>query len=218
MKRAVLALTVLLPTLVLAAEATTPAKAAPAAPAAPVAPKDSKFLVDYLTQTQKDFLKSIDGLSEAQWKFKAAPDRWSVAEVAEHIALSEEMFNENITGKVLKTPAATAEQKAKTQGLDDKILQGLPDRTNKFKAPEKLQPASKFASAQEVAKAFNARRDAFIALAKKTPESELRSHVSGPSPMGDLDGYQWMLFMASHTRRHVAQIEEVKADLNFPKK
>ncbi|WP_309891102.1 DinB family protein [Archangium sp.] len=215
MKRAVLALAVLLPTLVLAAEATAPAKAAPAAPAAP---KDSKFLVDYLTQTQKDFLKSIEGLSEAQWKFKPAPERWSIAEVAEHIALSEEMFNENITGKILKTPAATAERKAKTQGLDDKILQGLPDRTNKFKAPEKLQPASKFASTQEVAKAFNARRDAFIALAEKTPESELRSHVSGPSPMGDLDGYQWMLFMASHTKRHVAQIEEVKADLNFPKK
>jgi hypothetical protein len=102
---------------------------------------------DLLTQTQKDFLKSIDGLSEAQWKFKPAPDRWSVAEVAEHIALSEEMFGENITGKVLKTPAATAEQKAKTQGLEEKILQGIPDRTNKFKAPEKLQPASKFSSA-----------------------------------------------------------------------
>jgi uncharacterized damage-inducible protein DinB len=171
-----------------------------------------------VSSTQKDFLKSIDGLSEVQWKFKAAPERWSVAEVAEHIALSEEMFNENITGKILKTPAATAEQKAKTQGLDDKILQGLPDWTNKFKAPEKLQPASKFASAKEAAKAFNARRDALIALANKTPESELRSHVSGPSPMGDLDGYQWMLFMASHTRRHVAQIDEVKADPSFPKK
>jgi hypothetical protein len=209
MKRAVLALTLLLPSLVLATEVAAPAKAAP---------KDSKFLVDYLTQTQKDFLKSIDGLSEAQWKFKAAPDRWSVAEVAEHIALSEEMFNESITGKILKTPAATAEQKAKTQGLDDKILEGLPDRTNKFKAPEKLQPASKFASAKEAAKAFNAKRDALIALAKKTPESELRSHVSGPSPMGDLDGYQWMLFMAAHSKRHVAQIEEVKVDPNFPKK
>jgi hypothetical protein len=209
MNRAVLALAVLLPTLVLAAEPAATAKAAP---------RDSKFLVDYLTQTQKDFLKSIDGLSEAQWKFKPSPERWSVAEVAEHIALSEEMFGENITGKVLKTPAATAEQKAKTQGLEEKILQGIPDRTNKFKAPEKLQPASKFASAKEAAKAFNARREASITLVKGTPESELRSHVSGPSPMGELDAYQWMLFMAAHSKRHIAQIEEVKADPNFPKK
>ncbi|WP_257461524.1 DinB family protein [Archangium lipolyticum] len=209
MNRAVLALAVLLPTLVLAAEPAATAKAAP---------KDSKFLVDYLTQTQKDFLKSIDGLSEAQWKFKPAPDRWSVAEVAEHIALSEEMFAENITGKVLKTPAATAEQKAKTQGLEEKILQGIPDRTNKHKAPEKLQPASKFASAKEAAKAFNTKREAIITLVKGTPESELRSHVSGPSPMGELDAYQWMLFTAAHSKRHIAQIEEVKADPNFPKK
>ncbi|OJT23529.1 hypothetical protein BO221_16105 [Archangium sp. Cb G35] len=221
MKRTVLALAVLLPTLGLAAEANAPAKAAPkdskSAPAKSE-PKDSKFLVDYLSQTQKDFLKSIDGLSEAQWKFKPTPERWSVAEVAEHIILSEEMFGENISGKVLKTPAATAEQKAKTQGLEDKILQGIPDRTTKHKAPEKLQPASKFASAQDAAKAFKDRRDANIALAKTTPESELRSHVSGPSPIGDLDAYQWMLFMAAHAKRHVAQIEEVVADPSFPKK
>jgi len=209
MKRAVLALAVLLPTLVLAAEPDATTKAEP---------KDSKFLIDYLTQTQQDFLNSIKGLSEAQWKFKPAPERWSVAEVAEHIALSEEMIGENLTGKILKTPTATAEQKAKTQGLEEKILQAMTDRTNKYKAPEKLQPASKFASAKEAAKAFNARRDAHISLAKTTPESELRGHVSGPSPMGDLDAYQWMLFMAAHSKRHTAQLEEVRADPSFPKK
>jgi hypothetical protein len=36
--------------------------------------------------------------------------------------------------------------------------------------------------------------------------------------MGELDAYQWMLFMAAHSKRHLAQIEEVKADPNFPKK
>ncbi|MFY0565623.1 DinB family protein [Archangium lansingense] len=209
MKRAVLALSVLLPAIVFAAEPTATEKAAP---------KDSKFLVEYLTQTQQDFLKSIKGLSEAQWKFKPAPDRWSIAEVAEHIALSEQSIGGNITDNVLKSPPATAEQKAKTQGLDDKLLQGIPDRTNKYKAPEKLQPAGKFASAKDAAKAFNAKRDELIDVAKKTPESELRSHVGGPSPMGDMDGYQWMLFTAGHSKRHTAQIEEVKADPNFPKK
>jgi hypothetical protein len=39
----------------------------------------------------------------------------------------------------------------------------------------------------------------------------------GQSPLGELDAHEWMLFMASHSARHTKQIEEVKADPNFPK-
>ena len=38
-----------------------------------------------LQRTHDAFVKSISGLSIKQWTFKPAPDRWSVAEVAEHI-------------------------------------------------------------------------------------------------------------------------------------
>ena len=34
---------------------------------------------------------------------------------------------------------------------------------------------------------------------------------------GTLDGYQWLLLLSTHSERHTAQIEEVKADPNFPK-
>ena len=34
----------------------------------------------------------------------------------------------------------------------------------------------------------------------------------------DLDGIQWVLFIAAHSERHTAQMLEVKADPNFPKK
>ena len=58
--------------------------------------------VKYLEETQKNFLTAIKGLSEAQWKFKPAPDRWSVAEVAEHIAVSEETLLGMITNQIMK--------------------------------------------------------------------------------------------------------------------
>ena len=38
------------------------------------------------------FLNAIDGLSPAQLAFKAAPGRWSIAECAEHITLSEDLI------------------------------------------------------------------------------------------------------------------------------
>jgi len=37
-------------------------------------------------------------------------------------------------------------------------------------------------------------------------------------PMGkNLDGYEFILFIAGHSERHTKQIAEVKADPNFPK-
>lgn len=36
--------------------------------------------VEYLTQTHKEFLAAVEGVSDAQWKWKAAPEKWSIAE------------------------------------------------------------------------------------------------------------------------------------------
>ena len=47
---------------------------------------------------------------------------------------------------------------------------------------------------------------------------DLREHATD-SPLGkQLDAYEWILFAGAHSERHTKQIEEVKADPNFPKK
>jgi hypothetical protein len=44
------------------------------------------------------------------------------------------------------------------------------------------------------------------------------AHAVEMPPMGQQpDGYEWLLFIAAHSRRHTEQLEEVKADPNFPK-
>lgn len=37
-------------------------------------------------------------------------------------------------------------------------------------------------------------------------------------PLGRLDAFQSFLFMIGHSERHLAQLKEVKADANYPKK
>ena len=61
--------------------------------------------VEHLQRTERMFLDETAGLSEAQWKFKPGPDRWSVAECAEHITASEELLYGLVT-KVSKGPVA----------------------------------------------------------------------------------------------------------------
>ncbi len=137
--------------------------ASPGAPAESAAPAASTLTqaerakaISYLEETRKDFQAAIAGLSEAQWKFKLAPDRWSVAEVAEHIALAEEMIWSAV-GKMMKSPA-TPEKRAEVTVTDEVILQRIPDRSPKAQAPEQLQPTNKWGTQAELWKAF--RRDA----------------------------------------------------------
>ena len=41
--------------------------------------QEREAAIKYMEETRLKFLDSIKDLSEAQWKFKAAPDRWSAA-------------------------------------------------------------------------------------------------------------------------------------------
>jgi hypothetical protein len=174
---------------------------------------DREALVAHLKKTEAAFLKSIDGMSEAQWKWKPAPDRWSVAEAAEHIAKSEDLLRGAAEG-TLKAPA-TPEFLAKTKGKDEMILKVVADRTQKFKAPEPLVPSGSFANEKATIDAFAAARAKTLALAGGT--TDLRAY-GGKLPVGEVDAYQAILFLSVHTERHTKQIEEVKATAGFPAK
>src|SRR5215813_12817129 len=68
--------------------------------------------VKYFEETRQNFLDAIKGLSEAQWRYKAGPDRWSIAEVAEHIAVSEETLFNLVTKQFMQSPAAPEKKEA----------------------------------------------------------------------------------------------------------
>jgi uncharacterized damage-inducible protein DinB len=168
-----------------------------------------------LQATHDEFLKSIAGLSEKQWRFKAAPDRWSIAEVAEHITISESTFLATLQNQVMTAPADPA-KRAEVKGKDEMVLKMVPDRTQKRQAPENLRPTNRWSNRDELTKTFEESRKATMDYVKTTTD-DLRDHFAPHGAPGMLDGYQWILFISAHSERHTKQIEEVKADPNFPK-
>jgi hypothetical protein len=165
--------------------------------------------------TRDNFLKSISGLSEKQWTFKSAPDRWSVAEVAEHITVSESTLGGLVQLRLMQSPAAP-EKREQVKGKDELILTKVPDRSHKAQAPEFLRPTGRWATEAELTKAFEDARAANIHYISTTND-DLRDHFFDHPAFGTLDGYQWLLLISAHSARHTEQIEEVKADPNFPK-
>jgi hypothetical protein len=181
------------------------------------APKyDARFGVNYLNDTEKNFLNSFKGLSEAQLKFKAAPDKWSVMEVAEHVTKAEDYFNQMIAQQVMTSPADPSKEKD-VAGKEAVLLEKVVDRSTKAQAPDALKPTGQWKTRDELVKHFKETRAKNIAYVKAN-YPEMRTHFMDEPPAGLLDAYQWMLFMGAHSKRHTAQIEEVKADPNFPKK
>jgi len=168
--------------------------------------------VKYLEQTRDGVIAATKDLSEVQWKFKAAPDKWSVAETLEHIALAEDYMFGYVTNMVMKAPAGAPDRDVAK--MDAMVLKMVPDRSNKRQAPPELVPTGRWSPA-ETLEHFLKSRQRTIEYMQTAPD--LRQHVSD-SPLGPLDGYEWLLFISAHSDRHTKQILEVEAAADFPKK
>ena len=167
----------------------------------------------YLESTRQGVVDATKGLSPAQWNFKPAPDRWSVAEVTEHIAAAEDYLMGMVKEKVMAAPARPAGDDVAP--IDAMVITAIPDRSHKAQAPEPLKPTNRFGSPDGSLKHFAESRESTEAFLKNT--KDLRGHAVD-SPLGKkLDAYEWILFVAGHSERHTKQINEVKADPNFPK-
>ncbi len=186
---------------------------AAAASAQEVTAAEKQHALQYLESTKASVLEATRGLSEAQWNFKSAPDRWSVAQVMEHIAASEDFIRDNLLKeKVMVSPPGPSGRDVTK--IDEAVVAMIPDRTHKAQAPDPLVPNNRFGSPDGSVKHFLDSRATTEEYLKTAPG--LRDHVMD-GPVGKMDGYEFVLFIAAHSERHLKQINEVKADPNFPK-
>jgi hypothetical protein len=174
---------------------------------------DSAALKEHLLTSAAAFEKSLAGLSEAQWNFKPAPDRWSIAECAEHSAATEDALRGLIEKNVLSKPAKEGDL-VPDRTQDEKVLKFITSREGKAKAPEMLQPKHVYPTRDANLAHFRESRELTMKLAGR---EDLRRYSMKNQLLGDMDAHQWMLYLSGHTLRHVAQIEEVKASAGYPK-
>ena len=176
--------------------------------------KERKDAIDLLSKTELGVFNSLKGLSEAQLNFKPAPDKWSISDCVKHIATTE-MALWQMTDAALKQPADAAKRSA-IKVTDDQVVQMMESRAQKIKTSPQLEPQnSSFKSCPDALSGFYDSRNMlkdFVA----TTNDDLRDHVV-TLPFGSFDTYQMILFISGHSNRHTQQIEEVKADPNFPK-
>jgi hypothetical protein len=162
--------------------------------------------LNYLQETRDGVIEATGAVSEAQWKFKPGSDRWSIAEVVEHLALTEDYFLQNIRPELPKALAATPDRDEKQ--VDALIMTKNPDRSVKFQAPAPLVPTGRWTPTAALKRLLSNRR-LTIEFLGSSPDLRRRM-VMSPALGQPVDGYEWILTVAAHSARHTKQILEVK--------
>jgi len=179
-----------------------------------ISKKERKSAATLLKETESGVFNSVKGLSDAQLKYKPGPDRWSVEECLKHIAIAEQGLGGMVEGALKAAP--NPEKRSDIKVTDDELIKRLEDRSTKVKTSDPMKPENTpFTSAADALQSFKTSRDKLIVFVKST-QDDLRNHVLS-LPFGTYDSYQMILLIGAHSNRHTQQIEEVKADPNFPK-
>lgn len=175
--------------------------------------KEKEICLKSLADTQKALLSTIELVSEEQFIAQPAKDKWSMAELVEHIIL----VDNSILKGLHKFGATPSTEPIVSKLAIENIVSAVSNRSRKIPAPKYFIPKGVFttkAAAIEGFKGHRAKIDEFI----KTTDLPLK-FVGFPHPIfGMLNGLDWFVFMAGHCERHRLQMEEGKADLVLTRK
>jgi uncharacterized damage-inducible protein DinB len=180
----------------------------------PITDADRAQLVAQLESTRDLLLTTVEGLSDEQFNYRPAEGKWTVLECLEHITLSESTLFGWVQ-QTLQTPADPS-KRAEVKVSDAELLEKTPDRSQKFNAPEMLQPKGNQQNAATLLKTYQEARAKTLDYAKTTKD-DLRNHFMQHPAFGTMDTYQGLLMLAAHSKRHTLQMQEVKSSPGFPK-
>ena len=173
----------------------------------------TRALLNHLELHHAALLAAVDSVPAADRQRQPGADRWSVAQVIEHLSIVESriagMFAKAADSARASGKKAEGEAELATGLLD---LEPLLDRTERRVANEASRPKGLMDAATALARLEDERakfRDAVIAADDLALDDTVISHPR----LGALNMYQWVLFTGAHESRHAAQIREIGESL-----
>ncbi|WP_430487908.1 DinB family protein [Priestia flexa] len=154
---------------------------------------------------REELLETVSTLSYKELNQKVSEEKWSIMQVLEHLYLMEEMIVARVYYQL--------------QNGEDKPAQKKPfhlttDRSRKVPAPPQVTPSEEPQTLEEMKMKLATSRTKLEDITKRVATEELQKK-SFPHPIfGDMDLAQWIEFVGYHEKRHLLQIEELKAEMN----
>jgi DinB family protein len=165
-------------------------------------------------RAQARFMAAVSNLSEAQADFRPDENRWTIAEIVEHVSIVNDGFL-RLTHKLLKEAESKPGPPKADLNLGHTSLDENGQQREPFQAPERVCPKGGVSVEDSLAKM----RMALAGFADIQPRLEavdLSEQVFPHPALGPFNAYQWMVLLGEHEDRHRAQIERLKAAAGFP--
>ncbi len=167
--------------------------------------EEKEELISVLQSNQDRLLLVLDAINADLFLHRSSDDKWSVAELVEHIILVEKSVLKGIQKK-----GATPSEQEIASALDhSQMKEKAHDRSRKIDAPDPFIPKNIFASKETAIVAFKEHRKN-IGEFITTTTLPLKQIGFPHFIFGMLNGMSWFLFMAEHCERHILQMEEIK--------
>jgi hypothetical protein len=173
---------------------------------------DRKYLLDNLIRSKQEIIDETKNLTKAQWNFKESPDRWSINQVVEHIAIWELLFMRDISGALAMNP-----DPAFVNYAPDSVFvqdpKGAQKNAMEFTKPFSFAvPLGNNEGKNNVTWLTTMRNESIEYLKKETKNIRLQyDYCSG------VNVHQYYMMIFGHTDRHLRQIRKVKEHAKYPK-
>ena len=163
----------------------------------------------------RDILRTaVNSVPSSLRETRPGPDRWSVAEVLEHLSRVEDGLTRLLASKLAEAKMTGRLQPEAESGPVDSIdRERLLDRSRRITAGERALPRGEMdwaAGLDALARTREKLRDLVIAH-----DGMAIGRITHPHPvLGVINGYQWFAFIGAHEARHAAQIREIREQLS----
>ncbi|MCF0041407.1 DinB family protein [Dyadobacter fanqingshengii] len=173
--------------------------------------KDRQSTIEQFNRTRDELVKETENLTPAQWAFREKPDRWSIGEIVEHLALWEIIWAREISMGTRSKPQPELNQSSRPDSYYSEFIM----ETNPHVAADISVPTG-FIKGKDNLTFFLSRREQNTAFLTKT-EADMRAHFELTATPNPRNMHQVYIYQWGHVDRHLRQIRKVKADPNFPK-
>ena len=163
--------------------------------------------MDYVEEKRRELLQSFEGVDGDRLCRRAAPDGWSVAEILEHLRMVESGIARLITKRVGQAKeAGLGEEKSTASVLPSFDTYSAMLEKAVLQAPATVQPRANIDISDSL-EGLESSREALRAAVVSASGLALGEIKHTHHILGELDLYQWLIFVGQHEGRHRKQIE-----------
>ncbi len=172
---------------------------------------DRQYTLDNMKRTRDELIKETQNLTPAQWAFHESPDRWSIGEVVEHLALWEIIWAREISIGTRNKPRPELNANAKPDSYYREFIM----EENPHVSPDFSRPTGFIEGKNNLA--FFLRNHALNLKFIETTQADMRAHFEFDNTPNPRNMHHVLIYQWGHVDRHLRQIKKVKAHPNYPK-